>query len=339
MRTNRIAQKTETLILLGAAVALCAFGPKRSQDPVTAPPAAAHASSSGDALQARDEAALKRWCTDLDESVKKLGWNIPPCDWKRWRLGGESVQGRPLVYAEFGNPQARSSNTSLVLAMVHPDEITPLYLALQLAQWMGDHPKDLTDAHVIIAPLVNPDGFYRPVRTRTNAHGVDLNRNFGTDDWSHEALQRWRRMFGANPRRFPGRQPNSEPETRFQLKLLEEMQPRKVLSVHSPLNFLDYDGPMTITLKRFPTEYVHRCLELRSRLQANHEGFFPGSLGNYAGQERGIPTFTLELPTANAGSARAYWERFSQGIRTMIQFEVPAYVFREPGSGDSSTLN
>ncbi len=55
-------------------------------------------------------------------------------------------------------------------------------------------------------------------------------------------------------------------------------------------------------------------------------GFFPGSLGNYAGQERGIPTFTLELPTANPNKAFEYWEKFKSGIQTVIHYEVPDSV-------------
>ncbi|MCC7441354.1 MAG: DUF2817 domain-containing protein [Bdellovibrionales bacterium] len=315
-----------------------AFGGKKAASTDEVPETTAGTTGSAPAIgRASDEAALKSWCADLDAEVNRLGWTLPPCDWRRWKLGGTSVRGRPLVYAEFGNAQAEE-NTTLIFSMVHPDEITPLYVALQLVQWLGEHPQSLTEARVIVAPLVNPDGFYAERRTRTNANGVDVNRNFGTADWSREALQKWRKRFGGNPRRYPGTGPNSEPETRFQVRLIEEVQPHKVLSVHSPLNFMDYDGPMSIALKQFPKEYVHKCLELRSRVKAQHGGFFPGSLGNYAGQERGIPTLTLELPTADARHAHGYWERFKEGISTVIRFEVPAYVFREQG-GDGGSVN
>jgi protein MpaA len=91
---------------------------------------------------------------------------------------------------------------------------------------------------------------------------------------------------------------------------------------------MDYDGPTALSLAKFPRQYVRECLKLRSRLKAITSGFFPGSLGNFAGQELGIPTLTLELPTSDSRKAEAYWKKFSQGIKTMIEFVVPKYAAR-----------
>jgi protein MpaA len=66
---------------------------------------------------------------------------------------------------------------------------------------------------------------------------------------------------------------------------------------------------------------------LQRELKAKSTGYFPGSLGNYAGRELGIPTITLELPTADATKAEAYWKKFSQGVRSMIQFTMPKVVY------------
>ena len=46
----------------------------------------------------------------------------------------------------------------------------------------------LKTQRIIIAPLVNPDGFVRQNPTRTNANGVDPNRNFFTEDWHSKAI-------------------------------------------------------------------------------------------------------------------------------------------------------
>ncbi len=271
----------------------------------------------------KDEAAaqLKAWCEQADGAVKDLKWNVSACEGLSWEIWGHSVQGRPLVYASFGDPAAR--NTTLVFSMVHGDEVTPLYVGLKLAQWMRENQSRFPGTRIVIAPLVNPDSFYRKPRTRTNARGVDVNRNLPTADWNANALKFWKTKFSSNPRRYPGRKAGSEPETEFQVELIKKVQPQKILSIHAPLNFMDYDGPSNLTLARFPKEYVRECLKLRSRLKAVSGGFFPGSLGNYAGQERGIPTLTLELPTANADKADLYWQRFSTGIQTMIEFAVP----------------
>jgi protein MpaA len=267
---------------------------------------------------------ITRWCKDMEGSMKKLGWNVEACRHTDWKSGGTSVQGRPLVYAEFGDVTAK--NTTLVLAMVHGDEVTPLFLGLQLVNWMDEHREAYSKIHVVIAPLVNPDGFFRTPRTRMNARGVDINRNFATRDWPERALVAWKTKFRSDPRRFPGPTARSEPETVFQEELIRRIKPQKILSVHAPLNFMDYDGPDALSLERFPRDYVQQCLKLRRQLKAISSGYFPGSLGNFAGQEMGIPTLTLELPTADARRAAGYWEKFQKGIRSMIEFTVPAYA-------------
>jgi protein MpaA len=106
--------------------------------------------------------------------------------------------------------------------------------------------------------------------------------------------------------------------------LIQRIRPQKILSIHAPLNFMDYDGPgaSALALARFPKEYIQQCTKLRKQLKAVAGGFFPGSLGNYAGQELGIPTLTLELPSADPGKASVYWKKFQTGIRTMIEHRV-----------------
>lgn len=277
-------------------------------------------------------------CNELRASWKSLGWKNDGCDEVVWKELGRSVQGRPLVYFEAGNP--KSGNTTLILSTVHGDEVTPLYLGMKLAAWMRQNKALLAESHVVIAPIVNPDSFFTKPRKRVNARGVDVNRNFPTKDWSARAHVEWKKRFKSNPRRFPGSQAGSEPETLFQQKLIEMYKPKKILSIHAPLNVVDYDGPNHMLLEKFPKDYVNECMKLRARLKAVSSGFFPGSLGNYAGQDLGIPTITLELPSADARKAEEFWKRFEPGIRTMIEFKVPSYVLREglakPVSGERS---
>jgi protein MpaA len=272
---------------------------------------------------------LAKWCEETRKSITQFDWKVDPCVGPKgdiqWRIGGTSVKGRPLLFAEFGNISA--PNTTLILSTVHGDEITPLYLGVQMAHWLQEHKEEYANAHVVIAPMVNPDGFFHSPRTRTNANGVDVNRNFATSDWSGTALKSWKAKYRSDPRRFPGPAPRSEPETLFQEELIQKVRPQKILAVHSPLNHLDYDGPSALTLSKFPNEYISECLKLRKRLKAVSTGFFPGSLGNYAGKELGIPTVTLELPSADHRKAGLYWNQFIKGIRTMIEFTMPDYAY------------
>jgi protein MpaA len=271
-----------------------------------------------------DLSTLQSLCGEINQSAKTLKWDIKKCEGTDWKTGGKSFKGRPLIYAEFGDPKA--PNTTLIFSTVHGDEVTPLYLGLQLVEWLKEHQTQLSGTRVVVAPLVNPDGFFVRPRTRMNARGVDVNRNFATSDWQKSALEMWKKKYRSDRRRFPGNQPMSEPETLFQEALIKQVKPQKILSIHSPLNMLDYDGPSALSLSKFPTEYMKECERLKKSVKAISSGFFPGSLGNYAGRELGIPTLTLELPSANPKKAHQYWEKFREGIRTMIQFAVPNYA-------------
>ncbi|MFZ9596203.1 MAG: M14 family zinc carboxypeptidase [Bdellovibrionia bacterium] len=274
------------------------------------------------------KAMVEKWCQEVSAAIKPFRWKVEPCQNMKWKVGAQSVQGRPLVYADFGDPDA--ANTTLVLSTIHGDEITPLYLALQLGQWLNAHQGQFGKTRVVIAPLVNPDGFFHSPKTRMNARGVDVNRNFETQDWYRTALLAWKKKFRKDPRRFPGHAPRSEPETLFQEALIHEIKPQKILAIHSPLNYLDYDGPSELSLSQFPTEYTQVCEKLKKSVKAVSAGFFPGSLGNFAGRELGIPTLTLELPSADPNKAETYWKNFTGGIWTMIRFEVPSFASGGP---------
>lgn len=260
-------------------------------------------------------------CGALDKAFQKRGWGKAPCRALPWKQGGTSVRGRPLMYYEFGSETA--TNVTLIFSMVHGDEITPLYLGFEIAGWAIENMKNYPNAKLVLAPLVNPDGFLDYPKSRLNARGVDCNRNFATKDWQKDALPSWKNKFHSDKRRFPGSKPDSEPETLFQKMLIEKVQPNKIVSIHSPLNVIDYDGPDSLKLEDFSDEYIKKCIELRKKVKAKSTGFFPGSLGNYSGQELGIPTITLELPTAQAEKAKKYWQDFKKGVVTAITYEVP----------------
>ena len=134
-------------------------------------------------------------------------------------------------------------------------------------------------------PLLNPDGLLRVPETRTNARGVDLNRNFPTPQWQDSALPYWVERTGRDPRRYPGPAPQSEPETRWLLQHIEAFRPNLIISVHAPYGVLDYDGPDE------PPQHL-------GFLTLHLLGTYPGSLGNYAGTYLGVPVVTLELPKA-----------------------------------------
>lgn len=170
----------------------------------------------------------------------------------------------------------------LVIGCTHGDELTSVALPLQ---WIAYARQNRTDMHWRFIPSLNPDGLFAQKSTRTNANGVDLNRNFNTPNWQAETRDYWVRRTGRDPRRYPGKSPLSEPESRYLQKQIKTFRPDLIVSVHAPYGVLDYDGP-----KKPPNKIGSLFLK--------QVGIYPGSLGNYAGVQQKIPVVTLELKHA-----------------------------------------
>lgn len=258
---------------------------------------------------------LKKYTEDLEKQCVKYGWtDIKPqkIPWEYYRT---TRKKRPLIFAHFGDS---AKNCVLFLGTVHGDELPTAYLMLKLAHYVKDNPQIFKDKCIVIAPIVNPDGFFAEVPKRVNANGIDLNRNFPTKDWYARKLKKNLKAVKTK-RYYSGSKPASEQETMFQMALIKRFNPQKILSVHSPLNFFDYDGRIS------DLDTFERWLEMISR-ESNHPlkkfGFYPGSLGNYAGNERNIFTLTLELPSSQAGKAQEYYHKFQTSIIKFINLSV-----------------
>jgi len=276
---------------------------------------------------AESSAMIPAFCGTISTRFEKFGWDRNPCGNVPWKASLKSHAGKPLIYAEFGEGE----DTTLFLSGVHPDELTPIPVGFRLARFLAEH-KELWEGRgtrIIVAPLVNPDGFLIPrVAQRTNGNGVDLNRNLFTADWYNRAKKWWADRRERSPSHFPGHFPNSEIETLFQIKLIEAYNPDKILSIHAPLGFLDYDGPGSATPRRMsPTEekasrIVHAISASTKNYRIVDYSFYPGSLGNYAGNERHIPTLTLELETTDPTKVNEYWGQFLPGFKEMIRYPL-----------------
>lgn len=281
------------------------------------------------------QAKIDLFCKRLGTHFKKYKWSAKPCGKVPWKTGLQSKAGHPLLYVEFG----RGKETTLLMSGVHPDELTPIPIGFRFARYLLDHPEsfDPEKFRVIVAPLVNPDGFIRNIPSRTNGNGVDVNRNFYTKDWYAKAIKRWSAARSRNPRHFPGYFPNSEVETVFQMRLIEDYNPQKIISIHAPLGFLDYDGPgdrkrksLSMTEKK-AKHLAHAIAEKSRNYRVVDYSFYPGSLGNFAGNERRIPTITLELMTTEPKKHNVYWEHFLPGLIQSVRYPLKKWSARTSG--------
>ncbi len=204
------------------------------------------------------------------ENLKKVCAKVQVLD------GCTSVNGTSIVHFEkTGYDKAKKR--ILVFSLIHGDEAGAGSLVRYWLERLNEiEPRN--DWRIV--PVLNPDGYQ--AKTRTNANNVDLNRNFPTRDWNDLATVNWKKYSSSHPRRFPGTVAGGEPEVKCAMKHLEEYKPEFVVSIHTPLGVLDFDGP-----KVKPPAF--------SYLPWKSLGHFPGSLGRFMWAERQVPVLTTEL--------------------------------------------
>lgn len=222
----------------------------------------------------------KAFCSDYVKSVARAPHNerlkafcedtkrLPTCS---------TAEGKPIHHTESISDNLQGKRI-LVFGMIHGDEPLAGELALEWAERL----KTITNARNSwrVVPLLNYDGFKR--KTRGNANGVDLNRNFPTKDWDEAALSYWKKNSKNDPRRFPGDSGASEVETKCIIAHIKDFKPDFVVSIHTPYRVLDFDGPKMT----FPK---YKDLPWRAL------GNFPGSLGRFMWKDYQIPVLTIEL--------------------------------------------
>jgi hypothetical protein len=151
-----------------------------------------------------------------------------------------------------------------------------------------------------LIPCFNPDGWRS--QQRTNARGVDLNRNFPSEDWSPLATK---------PRYHPGPAPGSEPEVQALVQWLVRHRPRLIVHFHAWEPCVVYTG---------------RSAQAAATLLAGDTGFpvredigypTPGSLGQYGWQSLNIPVICIESPEKTR--AEEVWRLFGGGLQQLLQ--------------------
>ncbi len=269
--------------------------------------------------------AVSEYCKKIDKTFQRYKWGESHCSETRWNHVRNSVIGTPLIWTVFGDEKRlkkdSNRNVTLFICGVHGDEITPVKFCFDLIEDIKKNPQLIKENTLVaIAPIANPDSFFKKKPTRTNANGVDINRNLPTKDWAKNAHRLWRKRYKKDKRRYPGRYAMSEPETLFKVNLMLRYKPTKVLSVHAPLTLLDYDGPEQG--KNEKGKVAHELLiqmsEKAKQYKVKNYPFFTGSLGNWAGNERNIPTYTIELPNSDWTKTKRFYKRLRTAVHTAI---------------------
>lgn len=191
----------------------------------------------------------------------------------------ELKPGKTVEAAEIKayKTEEKSSHYIYLLAGVHGNEVEGIHILKEIFNWLKTN--DQIDLPFVIIPILNIDG-YR-MGTRVNSHGVDLNRNLDSSNWTSQFKEK---------KYCPGDQALSEPENKYLVKLFNKYTPKIVISFHSWKPMLNYNGD---------------CLDVVNFLNQHNNyqitddiGYStPGSLGSYLPEKLQAPVVTYECPT------------------------------------------
>jgi murein peptide amidase A len=231
------------------------------------------------------------------------GFLATPQLWRGWKT---TALGTPIDlvscthWSELTNhPEAR--NPILVMGGVHGDEPEGVRLAQDLLDWLqtqATNGKRL--APWVVIPCLNVDGFAKG--NRVNARGVDLNRNYPSQDWSPRFDK---------DRYFPGPAPNSEPEIQGVVELIRLLRPRLIIHCHSWQPCIVGTG--------FRAEKDALRLASSSGYKAVEEIGYPtpGSLSRYGWHDLRIPVICIE-EQEGLDDLSSIWPRFESGMEAIF---------------------
>jgi len=198
---------------------------------------------------------------------------------RRTEVLGRSSLRRPIHAVELGAPEAE--RTVLVVGCIHGTECAGRAVIRRLLARARPRRSRLW-----VIPQLNPDG--HAMRTRVNARGVDLNRNFPAQ---------WRPVGGHGHPEFAGHRPLSEPESRLAVRLIRRIRPHLSIWFHQPQAVVRAWGPSVPVARRYARLAGARFKALP---------WLSGTAPNW--QNRRFPStssFVVELPGGSLHPRRA----------------------------------
>ncbi len=188
---------------------------------------------------------------------------------------GHTVLGRPIEAVCFmAAGYAKPRPPALLFGAIHGDEPVSQLMLERLADELIERPPG---RETWIVPVVNVDGIL--AGTRNNANDVDLNRNFASKTWGEQ------RRPGYNP----GKAPEDQPETQALVRLIDEVKPHRIITVHATYRMVNWDG----CAEQLAREMSERC----GYPAEGDMGYpTPGSFGAKYGCEHNLEVITLESP-------------------------------------------
>jgi N-acetylmuramoyl-L-alanine amidase len=215
---------------------------------------------------------------------------------------GTSAQGRAITAARVGSPAAR--RVVLVVGEIHGSERAGIAVTRRLRSVRPPH-----GTAFLVVDRLNPDG--AAARSRQNARGVDLNRNFPF---------RWKGIGRPFDTYYPGPAPLSEPESVAATSLITRVRPRVTIWFHQMMRLVDRSGG---------DAFLERLYSRRSQLPYRTIAPLPGTATRW--QNHAFPKDTALVVELPAGSlSRAAVRRHAAAVRAVAAAVAPPRVVSRP---------
>ncbi len=240
-------------------------------------------------------------------------------------LIGNSVQGRPITAYRFGTGE---THIAFIGGIHQGDEANSTDLINRAIDYYSLHyeaiPREIT-AYFI--PDVNPDG--HALKSRFNANGVDLNRNWPTTNWQTDTFAAEGLIKGGG-----GKAPLSEPETSALWNYIQKNKLISTLWYHARGGMVVDTEPTALNKQRYGTQLA--------RLLAASTGYnyaqtwtayeVNGDVSDFL-NARGIYSLTIELNSYIDPD----WVQNLRGFSSAMGFFTPRRV-SETGKNVSGQL-
>lgn len=214
---------------------------------------------------------------------------VPPRP--EWQELGRSGDNRAIVSTSIGG----GGPAVLVVGPLNGLDIGGMVFVDALANYCAAHREKFDGWRLVFVREPNPDGRLR--RQRTNAAGVDLDRNF--------AAANWRRMT-LGTTYISGRDPESEAETKALSDLIHRLRPERVLMIRTEAQL--------VGLTHVAAGDWQQGIAQQSGLPVAtlNPAEVSGSLAAWVGDDLGRPVVIAALPVGMR--IEESWQRFGPAI-------------------------
>lgn len=197
---------------------------------------------------------------------------------------GTSLKGRPLIAYQFGS----SGPTTMYVGAIHGNEASSSGLMKAWVSELEANSARTQGKRIIVIPSINPDGV--AAGTRTNSRGVNLSRNFPTNNWVSDINDTDGQHPGGG-----GASPLSEPEAAALASYTRQVRPSLLLSFHAIGSLVagDPGGYSAGFAARYASMVGYR--DVTNSSNSSFEYDITGSYEDWTYRNEGIPSMVIEL--------------------------------------------